>query len=143
MVADAGGTLLSMLKNKVSSPFGWPVPGEVRCVDASQLRALIEEATVRRYSRRARGVEVGEVDTKYIITPILPESTPEDTLICTVLDSRISADRYHELTVESNTLEVSVRRFSKLKKLSRREKNQLLHNLIWSLKTAGGRGGLR
>lgn len=86
-------------------------------------------------------MEVGEFDTKYIITPILPESNPEDTLICTVLDSRISADKYRELSVESHTLEVSVRRFSKLKKLSRRDKNQLLHHLIWSLKTAGGRDG--
>lgn len=134
---------MSRFARKVSSPFGWPVPGEVRCVDANQLRELIEEAVLHGYSRRARGVQVVDSDARYILTPILPESNPEHTFICTVLDFSAGSGKYKRLIVESNTLEVSVRRFSKLKRLGIREKNQLLHYLIWSLKVAKGRDGRR
>lgn len=121
-------------RNRVTSPFGWPVPGEVRHVDTRTLRRLVAEAEKAGFSRTGKRIDTstGE-DTRYLLMPVLPESVPTDSWICVLLayDPAVAGRKHSTLYRIPHRLDVAPRTYEKLKTLSRRQKNQLLHTLIW------------
>lgn len=130
---------LRMRRSKrVVSPFGWPVPGEARCVDTDTLRRLISEARRSGFSRKGARIDTGASDSaRYILVPILPESVPTESWICILIayEPSLVGGKHSPLRRVPHRLDVAPRTYEGLNPLSEKEKNQLLHALIWECTT--------
>ncbi|GAA2625156.1 hypothetical protein GCM10009863_44710 [Streptomyces axinellae] len=134
---------------RVVSPFGWPVPAEVRVVDERTLQKLIVDAQERGFSRNGKRIEFEAAatgDEKYILTPILQENTPGESWICTIFayDLGRVGGKTSPLRRVPHRLDVATRTFDDLGKLSPQTQDQLLHALIGEFMTstppAGAKG---
>ncbi|NSC23348.1 hypothetical protein FM076_20220 [Streptomyces albus subsp. chlorinus] len=131
--------LLAGRRDRVTSPFGWPVPGEVRRADTRTLRRLVAEAENAGFSRTGRRIDTSADDnTRYLLVPVLPESVPSQSWICILLAYEPDAfgGKRSPLRRVPHRLDVAPRTYGRLRPLPRRQKNQLLHALIWALPAA-------
>lgn len=120
---------------RVVSPFGWPVPEEARCVDTDTLRWLISEAQSSGFSRTGERIDIDSRETtRYILVPILPESSPTQSWICILLayDPSLLGGKHSPLRRIPHRLDVAPPAYEGLNLLSEKEKDQLLHALIWA-----------
>ncbi|MDJ1137623.1 hypothetical protein [Streptomyces iconiensis] len=99
------------------------------------LHDLIREAKVRGYSRNGNRIptEMLDEDSQYVLTPILPESNPEDSWICILFSYRPerAGEKTQALRRIPHRLDVATRTYAKLHPITGQTKNQLLHSLIW------------
>ena len=117
---------------KVYSWWGWPVPRVVKSPTSRQLRDLIDTAADSGFSRKARGLEVKDGGTYYLV-PYLFESTPANCWICIVvaIESRSSPEGGGRPSISYARLDVSIDRYRRLPRASRRQRDQLLHFMAW------------
>ena len=125
------------------SQFGWPVPAEVRSASSDALDRLIEVASSKGYSRTAKGLEgfgVEDAGVKYVIAPIQPETSPMSSWICLVVAFRFGDNGMGCRAVPERTarLDIAIDDFSRLPRLSKTEKNELIHGLLWVASLGGG-----
>lgn len=104
------------------------------CVSGDELGVLIARATNRGYSRRCRGMEIMDTQRRYIITPFLMERAPEPAWICSILELPDGDENiwHNGLKRGRFKLDVSLRDFKQLNKLSGRELDSLAHILVWA-----------
>ena len=108
------------------------MPAEARSASPAELSALRKTAAARGYSRTGKGISPrNDPGVKYIVTPLQPESTPESSWICLVLEFQFGDEILGRRTSDRGPvkLDVSVRNFSRLRKLTRQEKNEVVHRL--------------
>ncbi|OEV00786.1 hypothetical protein AN217_26645 [Streptomyces qinglanensis] len=105
-------------------------------MDTRTLRQLIAEAENSGFSRKGTRTDLSaDQDTQYLLVPVLPESIPSDSWICALLAYAPATvgERHSPFRRIPHRLDVAPRSFERLKTLSRRQKNQLLHALIWEV----------
>ncbi|MEW2220609.1 hypothetical protein AB0939_15145 [Streptomyces sp. NPDC006990] len=103
-------------------------------MDTRTLRQLIAEAENSGFSRRGERIDLSaDQDTQYLLVPVLPESIPSDSWICALLAYAPATvgERHSPFRRIPHRLDVAPRTFEGLKRLTRKQKNQLLHALIW------------
>ncbi|MEO3767748.1 hypothetical protein [Streptomyces sp. B5E4] len=104
-------------------------------MSSSELQELIREAQENGFSRRARDIQI-EPDRDYVLIPFLFEPTPAAAWICSILHLPRDLQKLHSKapSAERNTIDVSVRRYRKLSRLSAADKNRAIHFTAYMLR---------
>jgi hypothetical protein len=119
-------------RTATTSWFGCPVPSPARLASRAELEALVSGAQRVGFSRTAKGLDPDDSD-EYVLISHLPEPSPVPSIICRVI--RVPAG----FTIASPErpdlrfalLDVPLQDFKRLRRMRRREYDQLVHWLAW------------
>jgi hypothetical protein len=115
------------------SPLHWPVPEDVRIASKQEMQIINEEAILQGYSRRADHLNFPDWVTNYVICPFLFESNPRPIWICHIapVPNYLGGLAKEAIASQIRRADVSTDYFSKLRKPRKRERNLIVHSLIW------------
>lgn len=118
--------------SRVQSWFGWPVPRSVRVASRKEIVMLRDLAIGRGFSRKGDGLDLENGQT-FIIIPYLPESSPEASWMCLVLEfpHSINLEIGARPQCSFSRLDVSRADLNSLPVVKRKARDQLLHWMAW------------
>lgn len=112
--------------------FGMQVPAAARLARQSELAELITYARQAGFSRTARGISP-VASEEYVLVPYLFEGTPAPAWICLVIGvpAGLPSELIGRPALSFARLDISLRDFKRLRRLRRRESDQLFHWVVW------------
>jgi hypothetical protein len=116
----------------VQSWFGWPVPAPVLLATRERVAELVAVATARGFSRKGDGLDL-EAGQTFVVIPYLPESSPEPSSMCLVVEFPHSIDLENGIRPQCSfsRLDVSEEDLKSLPAAKARVRDQLLHWMAW------------